>query len=115
MTAPAAPGGAEQADRQAMGRASRLTPVNLVITAVTVLGLGLRLFYLTRPGYLLGVTEYDDGSYFGSAVRLVHGVLPYRDFVFVQPPGITILMVPTALAAKVVGTAWGLALGPTPT
>ena len=110
MTAPAAPGGAEQADRQAMGRASRLTPVNLVIAAVTVLGLGLRLFYLTRPGYLLGVTEYDDGSYFGSAVRLVHGVLPYRDFVFVQPPGITLLMTPVALLSKVIGTDAGLAV-----
>ena len=110
MTAPAAPGGAEQADRQAMGRASRLTPVNLVIAAVTVLGLGLRLFYLTRPGYLLGVTEYDDGSYFGSAVRLVHGVLPYRDFVFVQPPGITLLMAPVALLSKVIGTDAGLAV-----
>ncbi len=110
MTAPAAPGGAEQADRQAIGRAARLTPVNLVIAAVTVLGLGLRLFYLTRPGYLLGVTEYDDGSYFGSAVRLVHGVLPYRDFVFVQPPGITLLMTPVALLSKVIGTDAGLAV-----
>ena len=110
MTAPAAPGGAEQADRQAIGRAARLTPVNLVIAAVTVLGLGLRLFYLTRPGYLLGVTEYDDGSYFGSAVRLAHGVLPYRDFVFVQPPGITLLMAPAALASKVIGTSAGLAV-----
>ncbi len=110
MTAPAAPGGAEQADRPAAERASWLTPVNLVIAAVTVLALGLRLFYLTRPGYLLGVTEYDDGSYFGSAVRLVHGVLPYRDFVFVQPPGITLLMAPAALVSRVIGTDGGIAI-----
>jgi hypothetical protein len=56
------------------------------------------------------VTEYDDGSYFGSAVRLVHGVLPYRDFVFVQPPGITLLMTPVALLSKVTGTDTGLAI-----
>ena len=110
ITASAAPGGAGQASRPAPERASRLTPVNLVIAAVTVLALGLRLFYLTRPGYLLGVTEYDDGSYFGSAVRLVHGVLPYRDFVFVQPPGITLLMTPVALASRVTGTDGGLAI-----
>jgi len=110
MTASAAPGGAEQADRPGTEQASRLTPVNLAIAAVTALALGLRLFYLTRPGYLLGVTEYDDGSYFGSAVRLVHGVLPYRDFVFVQPPGITLLMAPVALLAKVTGTDAGLAV-----
>jgi hypothetical protein len=110
ITASAAPGGAGQADRPAAGHAARLMPVNLVIAAVTVLALGLRLLYLTRPGYLLGVTEYDDGSYFGSAVRLVHGVVPYRDFVFVQPPGITLLMAPVALLSRVIGTDAGLAV-----
>ena len=62
-------------------------------------------------GYLLGVTQYDDGPYFGSALRLVHGVLPYRDFIIVQPPGITLLMSPAALLAQVTGTAWGMAAG----
>src|SRR5439155_15216725 len=51
------------------------------------------------------------GPYFGSAVRLVDGSLPYRDFILVQPPGITLLMVPAALAGKVAGTAWGMAAG----
>ena len=110
MTASAATPDAGQAGRQQAGLRGRLTPVNVVIAAMTLLALGLRLFYLTRPGYLLGVTEYDDGSYFGSAVRLVHGMLPYRDFVFVQPPGITLLMTPVALLARVTGTDWGLAV-----
>jgi hypothetical protein len=110
VTASAATPDARQARRQAAGLRGRLTPVNVVIAAMTLLALGLRLFYLTRPGYLLGVTEYDDGSYFGSAVRLVHGMLPYRDFVFVQPPGITLLMTPVALLARVTGTDWGLAV-----
>jgi hypothetical protein len=84
----------------------------MVILAVTVLGLALRLYYqYTRPGFLLGVTEYDDGPYFGSAVRLVHGSLPYRDFVLVQPPGITLLMTPAALLSYLTGTAGGLAIG----
>ena len=48
---------------------------------------------------------YDDGVYFGGALRLVTGVLPYRDFADVQPPGITLLMAPVALLAKVTGTA----------
>jgi hypothetical protein len=110
VTESAATPDAGQAGRQEAGLRGRLTPVNVVIAAMTLLALGLRLFYLTRPGYLLGVTEYDDGSYFGSAVRLVHGMLPYRDFVFVQPPGITLLMTPVALLARVTGTDWGLAL-----
>lgn len=82
-----------------------------MIAVATLVALGLRVYQLAAPGYLLGVTEYDDGSYFGSAVHLTTGILPYRDFVFVQPPGITILMTPVALLAKVTGTASGMAIG----
>jgi alpha-1,2-mannosyltransferase len=83
----------------------------LIIVAATVLALGLRLYQLSRPGFLLSVNEYDDGPYFGSAVRLVYGALPYRDFLIVQPPGITLLMIPAALLSKATGTAWGMAVG----
>jgi hypothetical protein len=86
-------------------------PVTIIITAATVLALGLRIYELSRPGYLLGLTEYDDGSYFGSSIHLVGGILPYRDFIFVQPPGILLLMAPVALVAKVTGTAAGMAIG----
>ncbi len=93
-------------------RPTWLTPVNVVIIVTTLVALGLRLYYqYTRPGYLFGVTEYDDGPYFGSAVRLVHGSLPYRDFILVQPPGITLLMSPAALLTYLTGTTWGLAVG----
>ncbi len=91
--------------------AARRDPVTLVIAAATAVGLALRLWQLSRPGYLLGVTEYDDGPYFGSAVLLVHGALPYRNFILVQPPGITLLMVPAALAGQAAGTAAGMAAG----
>jgi len=94
------------------GRPAWLTPVNVVIIVTTLVALGLRLYYqYTRPGWLVGVTEYDDGPYFGSAVRLVHGSMPYRDFILVQPPGITLLMSPVALLSYLTGTAWGLAIG----
>jgi alpha-1,2-mannosyltransferase len=85
--------------------------VTLIIVAATLLALVLRLYQLSRPGFLLSVNEYDDGPYFGSAVRLVYGALPYRDFLIVQPPGITLLMIPAALLSKVTGTAWGMAVG----
>ena len=78
--------------------------VSLVILLCTALALALRLYMLSRPNYLLGVTGYDDGVEFGSALRLVDGTLPYRDYAFVQPPGITVLLAPVALLAKVVGT-----------
>jgi hypothetical protein len=87
------------------------TAVAVVIVATTALALALRVYYqATLAGSLLGVTEYDDGTYFGSALRLVTGVLPYRDFVSVQPPGITLLMAPVALLAKVSSTATGMEL-----
>src|SRR5215470_4848676 len=90
-------------------RADWLSPVNLAIALTTLVALVLRGYLLLRPG-VLTVTQYDDGPYFGSAVRLVHGVLPYRDYAFVQPPGITVLMSPVALLTYLTGTAWGLAL-----
>jgi alpha-1,2-mannosyltransferase len=88
----------------------RVTPVGVIIACTTALAAALRFYQLARPGYLFGVTQYDDGVYFGSAVRFVHGALPYRDFISVQPPGIIWLMTPVALATKAMGTAWGLAV-----
>ncbi|MBO0776681.1 MAG: hypothetical protein J2P34_10220, partial [Actinobacteria bacterium] len=78
-------------------------PITLAIAVTTVLALALRAYQLSRPGYLMGVIEYDDGTDFGSAIRLVNGALPYRDFIIVQPPGITLLMAPIALAGKALG------------
>ena len=103
QTSPAQPG-----PRRGWTRSSR---VNTAILLMTLLAIGLRLYQLTRPQYLLGVTEYDDGTDFGSAILLIHGYLPYRDFIMVQPPGITLLMAPVAAATKGLGTAWGMGVG----
>jgi alpha-1,2-mannosyltransferase len=81
----------------------------VVITVAALLGLGLRIFQLTRPGYLTGFTQYDDGVYIGNALRLVNGVIPYRDFAMVQPPGSMLLMVPAALVGKAFGSVSALA------
>jgi len=91
----------------ALGRGPA-TAAYVVIAVCTALAVFLRLFQLSRPGYLLGVTEYDDGALFGNAVRLVNGVIPYRDFADVEPPGSIVLIAPVALLAKVTGTAWAL-------
>ncbi len=81
-----------------------------VIAAATMVGFALRLYLLLRPGYLLGVTQYDDGEYLGSAIRLADGMLPYRDFAFVQPPGIILLLSPVGLLARALGTDTGFAI-----
>ena len=98
--APASPGRVDRWERRG--------PVNAVIILATAVAIGLRLYQLSRPQYLLGVTEYDDGTDFGSAILLVHGYLPYKDFLMVQPPGITLLMAPVAALTKGLGTAWGM-------
>ncbi len=92
-------------------RLRRPGAIPTVIARATLAALVLRLYQLSRPGYLLGVTEYDDGTDFGSAIRLIHGALPYRDFVMVQPPGITLLMAPVAAATAPFGTVTGMAAG----
>ena len=100
-----------QAESRQPVRWTRPAPVTAAIVIMTALGLALRLYQLSRPDYLIGVTEYDDGTDFGSAVLLIHGDLPYRDFIMVQPPGITLLMAPVALVTKGIGTAWGMGVG----
>jgi len=92
------------------GAGSRAWAVPAVIIAATLLAVGLRLYDLSRPGYLFGISEYDDGTDFGSAIRLVRGAVPYRDFIMVQPPGITLIMLPVALITKGMGTITGMAV-----
>ena len=99
------------ADSGQPARWARPEPVTAAIVILTALAVALRLYQLSRPDYLIGVTEYDDGTDFGSAILLIHGDLPYRDFIMVQPPGITLLMAPVALVTKGLGTAWGMGVG----
>jgi alpha-1,2-mannosyltransferase len=91
-------------------RAYWLTPAGVATGLATLLALVIRLYTLTRPGYLTGVTEYDDGVYLGGATRLIEGALPYRDWAFVQPPGILLLMTPVALIAKLSTATHAMAL-----
>jgi hypothetical protein len=61
--------------------------VGLLLIALAALALRLS-FLLGGGGPLASPTDYDDGVYFSASALLVRGVLPYRDFVFVHPPGI---------------------------
>jgi alpha-1,2-mannosyltransferase len=93
------------------GRRWTLSPAGFAILAATVLALALRLFLVTRPGFLTsGTVEYDDGVYLGAAMRLLHGAMPYKDYAFVQPPGIVVVGVPAAFAGSLTSQATGLAV-----
>lgn len=69
--------------------------------------LGVLLLQSLMHGHLTGDDEYDDGVYFGSSLQLLHGILPYRDFAFIQPPMVSVLLLPFAALSAVAGTAHG--------
>src|SRR6202007_3426940 len=97
-----------------LGRRLRsVPPAGLAILAATALALALRLFLVTRPGFLTsGTVEYDDGVYLGAALRLLHGALPYTDHAFVQPPGIVVVALPGAVIGSLTSQATRLAAAP---
>jgi alpha-1,2-mannosyltransferase len=80
------------------------------MTLGTLLALIIRIFVLTRPGFLTSVNEYDDGVYIGAAIRLLQGSMPYHDYAFVQPPGIILVAAPSALVAQLTTSVAGLAV-----
>jgi Dolichyl-phosphate-mannose-protein mannosyltransferase len=104
--------GDEQGPPRGPGRRLRsLSPAGLALLAATALALALRLFLVSRPGFLTsGTVEYDDGVYLGAALRLIHGALPYKDYAFVQPPGIVVVALPGALVGSLTSQATGLAV-----
>src|SRR5262249_4107298 len=91
-------------------RAYWLSGPGIGMMLATALAVAIRLFTLSRSGYLTGITEYDDGVYLGAALRMTEGAVPYKDFAFIQPPGILLLMTPVALIAKITTTVKALAL-----
>ncbi|HET9647239.1 MAG TPA: hypothetical protein VFP34_03295 [Microlunatus sp.] len=73
------------------------------------LAVGLRLIALVRGGGLFGLGNYDDGVYYSAGSALLHGVVPYRDFVLLHPPGIVLLLAPFGLFGLAGHDPWGLA------
>ena len=85
--------------RAHLGRLGPLLSGSLVGTVAFL----LRLSFLLRGGGLYGYGNYDDGVYFASALALVNGRLPYRDFLMLHPPGITVALSPFGALAQLVG------------
>ncbi|NBD12726.1 glycosyltransferase family 87 protein [Corallococcus silvisoli] len=76
-------------------RASRgrdLWPLLLIALGAWVLR-ALAFFHSGPLGYPM---DYDEGVYFSAASLLLRGDLPYRDFIFVHPPGSLLLWAPGA-------------------
>ena len=69
----------------------------LAVVVALVAG-AARLVPVLRGGGLTGLGNYDDGVYYATGTALLHGLLPYRDYLFLHPPGIVLLVAPFGLA-----------------
>ncbi len=79
-----------------------------VTRAIVALAGIIVVLEILHPGV---IDSYDSGVYFDAAWRLLNGVVPYRDYVFVQPPGITLVLAPAALVGHLVSTSVGFWVG----
>lgn len=75
-----------------------------------IVATSLVVFALTRRNALTGSIGFDEGVYFGSALRLAAHALPARDFVLVHPPGLAVLLWPLAAISNLSSTSDGLVL-----
>ncbi len=79
----------------------------VALVVVAVLAFSTRLTLLLRGGGLSGSNGYDDSVYMAAAIALVHGQLPYRDFVLLHPPGILLALAPFAGLSQLVSDRTG--------
>ena len=79
------------------------------VIAVAAIAFIIRLVPVLRGGGLFGLGNYDDGVYYAGATGLIHGLLPYRDFLFLHPPGMLLLLSPFAAAAQLTSDSYGFA------
>ena len=86
---------------------ARIPPLKAVAFFIFCLSLGMSLWQLSVPEML---STYDTGVYLAATIHLVSGVMPYKDFTFVQPPGILLIMSPVGVFSRIVGTHDGLIL-----
>ncbi|MCR6493743.1 hypothetical protein [Cellulomonas sp. P24] len=91
--------------------ASDAARLRLVLAVVAVATFAIRFVPLVAAGMLRAEYGYDDGVHLSLAEHLIAGRLPYRDVLFVHPPGIVLALTPAAALARVVGDPWALAAG----
>src|SRR4051794_7531464 len=93
--------------RTAVGRRG---PGLIALTVIGVVAFAVRIVPVLRGGGVHGLLAYDDGVYYAAAAAFVHGLLPYRDFLLLHPPGIVVLLSPFAALGTVFGDPSAFAL-----
>lgn len=95
-------------------RLSRAQWLALLVPALACLG--LCVYQLLLPHALTGVQSYtgggyDDGVHIATALRLTGLSFPYRDYVFLHPPGIAVLLFPLGVIGRLTSEQDALILG----
>ena len=86
----------------------RSVPVGPVAVVVGALAFVIRLAVELRGGGLAGMGGYDDGVYYVAGDALVHGRIPYADFLLLHPPGVALAVAPFAALGSVTSDPVGL-------
>ncbi|MGC5166877.1 hypothetical protein [Luteimicrobium sp. DT211] len=86
-------------------------PPRWPLFAVAALALLTRGWAYLDPRQLVAARELDDATMYSVSVQLVHGHAPYRDVLYLHPPGMPLAMTPLAWLAHWTGDAWALAVG----
>lgn len=78
---------------------SRIPIVGLL--AISLIAFALRVFpFFGADGAWSYRVDYDEGVYFSAAAWMIDGSLPWRDFVFVHPPGHLLFLILTSVWTK---------------
>jgi hypothetical protein len=83
----------------------------LPLALIVLVGVAVRASLPTIHHAWGGILEVDDGVHLGAAELLLAGHLPYKDFAFLQPPGIVLLLQPLAVLARLIGDDPALVVG----
>jgi alpha-1,2-mannosyltransferase len=83
----------------------------LPLALILLVGVAVRVILPSVHHAWSGTLEVDDGVHLGAAELLMAGHLPYRDFAFLQPPGIVLLLQPLAALARLIGDDRALVVG----
>lgn len=81
-----------------------------LILTIMALAFTIRIARYPTPSIWLLARQYDPAVMYTASASFMHGQLPYRDFIFLHPPGVLIGMAPFTVLGRWLGDAQGLAL-----
>jgi alpha-1,2-mannosyltransferase len=79
----------------------------VALIVLIALGVVLRLQPILLRGTPFVSLEYDDAVHFFAAEMLTVGRVPYDDYLFMQPPGVILVLLPFAGLAHIGGDSVG--------